>query len=259
MDSGRGFEAFSRVFQVVRTRRASLVGRSVAAVLVALAVLPGCGSQTEEMKKELSGLKLELSGIKADNAALAERVDALEIANGGLHGYKDKSGDGDPSSDASSDRPDLAVVKLSPGGGSTGASEPSGSRTVLKGTKGGVTEEEGKSDEGTGSAATDFTRAKDLFDKKNYADALSAFAGFLVRYPDHPKAPDATYYRGVCYAAKNDPRHAAEQFEAVIKMAPKSDKAPDALEAMAKAYDKLGDKASADRARKQLKTDYPKK
>ena len=220
--------------------------------------LGGCGSQTEELKKDIASLHSELSGIKADNSALAERVDALEIKNGGLHGYPD---DGKDAPDASStDRPDLTVVKLAPGkdGPTPTGDPPAGSRTVLKGTKGGVASEDAKQDETSGSAAGDFSKAKELFDRKSYPEALSAFAGFLVRYPDDPKAPEATYYRGVCYASKNDPKRAAEQFEAVLKMDPKSDKAQASLEGLAKAYDKLGDKGSADRVRKQLKTDFPK-
>ncbi len=224
-----------------------LVSASICALALGVA---GCGAGVDELRKEVAAMHTELTGVRADNAALSERVDALEIAHGGLKGYKDSSSSGG----AGSDRPeDLQVVKLgpSPGGDDSG-------RTVLRSGAGGVVQEDAKPDEQGSSAAGDFAKAKELLDKKSYGDALSAFSAFLVRFPDSPRVADATYYRGVCYAAKNDPRHAAEQFEAVLASSPKSDKAAEALEALAKAYDKLGDKASADRAKKRLKAEYPK-
>lgn len=231
--------------------RAPLAPRLVGALLVSGCALfaSGCASGVDELRKDVASLHSELTGLRAENAALAERVDALEIAHGGLKGYKD------PGADGSTDRPeDLKVVKLGP----TGGDDTTG-RTVLRSGSGGVIQEDAKpDDQPTTTAATDFSKAKELFDKKSYGEALSAFGAFLVRYPDSPRAAEATYYRGVCYAAKNDPRHAAEQFEAVLSTAPKSDKAADALEALAKAYDKLGDKAGAERAKKRLKAEYPK-
>ena len=123
--------------------------------------------------------------------------------------------------------------------------------------KGGVIEEEVKGeDPAAAGPAAEFAHAKDLFDKKNCADALTAFSGFLVRYPDNAKALDATYMRGECYLAKSDYHHAAADLDTVAKSS--SDKAPDALSDLAKAYDKLGDKDSAEKARKRLKTDFSK-
>jgi tol-pal system protein YbgF len=235
-------------------RRADASGAAAWALVAFASILgaTGCASGVDELKKEVSALHSEVTGLRADAAALSERVDALEIANGGLKGYKDPGA----SSGAGSDRPeDLAVVKLGP---STGGDDSNG-RTVLRSGSGGVIQEDAKGDDApSGNATTDFAKAKELYDRKSWNDALGAFGAFLVRYPDSPRAAEATYYRGVCYAAKNDPRHAAEQFEAVLSASPKSDKAADALEALAKAYDKLGDKAAADRAKKRLKAEYPK-
>jgi tol-pal system protein YbgF len=123
--------------------------------------------------------------------------------------------------------------------------------------KGGVVEEEAKGDEPSGSPAADFNHAKDLFDKKAYPDAIAAFSGFLVRYPDNPKAPEATYFRGESYLAKGDYKRAASELETIAK-APSGDRTADALYALSKAYEKLGDKDSADKAKKRLKDEFPK-
>ncbi len=235
-----------------RLGASSLRGRSAAVALVATLCF-SCASGTDELRKEVAALHAEVTGVRADSAALSERLDALEIANGGLRGFK--TGATAPGA-TGSDRPDLEVVHLGPG--TTPGGDDVSPRTILRSTSGGIVQEDAKPDEQGPSPTADFTRAKDLLDKKSYGEALSAFSGFLVRFPDSPRAPDATYYRGVCYAAKNDPRHAIEQFEAVLATAPKSDKAADALEALAKAYDKLGDKPAAERAKKRLKAEYPK-
>ena len=234
-----------------------VASRPVRLAWMALLAAPfcvSCASGSDELKKEVAALHAEVTGVRADSAALSERLDALEMANGGLRGFK--AGAAAPGASAT-DRPDLQVVHLGPAKDGPGGDDVS-QRTLLRSTAGGIVQEDAKSDEQGPSPTADFTRAKELLDKKSYGEALSAFSAFLVRFPDSARAPEATYYRGVCYAAKNDPRHAIEQFEAVLATAPKNDKAADALEALAKAYDKLGDKPAADRARKRLKAEYPK-
>ena len=64
---------------------------------------------------------------------------------------------------------------------------------------------------------------------KQYAHALDAFAAFLVKWPDHPNADNATYWRGECYFAQGEYARAAEQFEGAIARFPLGNKVPDAL------------------------------
>ena len=234
-----------------RLRHSSPMFNRSGALLLACLVA-GCGGQSDQIDKQLAALRTDVMGVRAENAALAERVDALEIKAGGLKGYQA------PATPKDTDKPDLAVVRLAPEKEAETPPTDEGPRMVLRSNgKGGVIEEEVKGDDAANAgAAAEFAHAKDLSDKKNCADALTALSGFLVRYPDNAKAIDATYLRGECYLAKNDYRHAATDLDAVAKST--SDKAPDALFDVAKAYDKLGDKDSADKARKRLKSDFPK-
>ncbi|HEY8088897.1 MAG TPA: tetratricopeptide repeat protein, partial [Polyangiaceae bacterium] len=68
-----------------------------------------------------------------------------------------------------------------------------------------------------------------LVGARQYDRALDALAAFLVKYPDHPYADNAMYWRGECYFAKGDFLHAAEQFEGTVTRFPAGNKAPDAL------------------------------
>jgi tol-pal system protein YbgF len=83
-------------------------------------------------------------------------------------------------------------------------------------------------------AALAQVRAKQL-DK-----ALDAFAAFLVRWPDHPYADAAMYWRGDCYYSRGDYAHAIEQLEGVLARYPEGAKVPDALLKLGMAEQKLG-------------------
>lgn len=215
----------------------------------------GCAAQTGELDKQIAAMRSDLIGLRAENAALAERVDALEIANGHLKGYEAPAATAAP---AAPDKPDLAVVRLAPDEPKHDGADDGGPRVVLRSTgKGGVVEEDVKDDGASGPTA-DFAKAKELFDKKNYSDALAALSAFLLRYPNDTKAADATYLRGECYVAKSDWSHAVTDLEAALGTSPASDRAPDALFDLAKSYDKLGKKDAAEKAKKKLKSDFPK-
>lgn len=233
-----------------------------AAALVGLALLgtaAGCAPQSDALQKDLATLRTEIAGLRAQNAELGERLDSLEIKSGSLKGYEAPQPTtigGDP------DRPDLAVVKLQPNAPPRDEAPPEdGPRTIIRSTpKGTVVEEtDGKSSGGAESATADFAKAKELFDKKNYGDALTSFSSFMVKYPDHPKVLDATYYAGNAAYQKGDYTSAIDLLGRVASASnPAADKAPDALYDLGRAYEKLGEKDKAFDARKRLKADYPK-
>lgn len=216
--------------------------------LVALA-LGGCSGEVDQLRREVDSLKTEVAALKANHGAVSERLDALEVGRGALSGVAPSGG---------GDTPDLQVVKLAPPDGG-GDEDPAGSgpRVKIRSAGGGlVQEDQGGADEG--AASSDFKKARELYDKKSWDSALAATAAFVVKYPDHPKVAEATFLRGLCYAQKSDPAHAAEQFDSVVKSYPKSDVAPDALWELAKAREKQGDFGAADAAKKKLRADYPK-
>ncbi len=96
-----------------------------------------------------------------------------------------------------------------------------------------------------------------LVTARQYDGALDALAAFLVKWPDHPYADNAMYWRGECYFARGDYAHASEQFEGVLTRFPAGNKAPDALLKLGITAQKMGDPARAKELFARLARDYP--
>jgi tol-pal system protein YbgF len=92
---------------------------------------------------------------------------------------------------------------------------------------------------------------------RQYDQALDALASFLVKWPDHPYADNAMYWRGECYFAKGDYLHAAEQFEGTVSRFPAGAKAPDALLKLGISHQKLGNPVKAKECFDRLAQSYP--
>jgi tol-pal system protein YbgF len=107
------------------------------------------------------------------------------------------------------------------------------------------------------AAASAYDGAMSLVASKQYEKALDAFAAFLVRWPDHPYADNAMYWRGECYFARGDYRRASEQFEGVLARFPAGNKAPDALLKLGLAFQRLGDPVKAKETFDRLAQLYP--
>lgn len=103
-----------------------------------------------------------------------------------------------------------------------------------------------------------YDQALSLVNARNYAGALDAFATFLVRWPDHPYADNATYWRGECYFAQGEFARAAEQFEGTIARFPLGNKVPDAWLKLGMCQQKLGNATKARAAFDRLEREYPK-
>ncbi len=93
---------------------------------------------------------------------------------------------------------------------------------------------------------------------KQLDKGLDTLAGFLVKWPDHPYAENAMYWRGEAYYAKGDYLKAAEQFEAVVARFNGGSKAPDALLKLGMCHDKLGAPQRAQEYWDRLRNEYPK-
>lgn len=97
-----------------------------------------------------------------------------------------------------------------------------------------------------------------LATSRQYDRALEALSAFLVKYPDHPYAENALYWRGECYFARGEFLRAAEQFEAVLARFGGGKKAADALLKIGVSHERLG---SPERAREyydRLQREYPR-
>ena len=96
-----------------------------------------------------------------------------------------------------------------------------------------------------------------LVNARQYDKALDALAAFLVKWPDHPYANNAMYWRGECYFAKGDWARAAEQFEGTITRYPAGSKVPDALLKLGMCNQKLGNQAKAKEWFDRLSAQFP--
>jgi tol-pal system protein YbgF len=97
-----------------------------------------------------------------------------------------------------------------------------------------------------------------LVNAKKYTEALDAFAAFLVKWPDHPNADNAHYWRGECYFAQGEYARAAEQFEGVITRFPLGNKVPDALLKLGMCQEKLGNPQKAQQTFDRLQREFPR-
>jgi tol-pal system protein YbgF len=228
------------------------------AVVLAMPGLVSCGGARDATEKELSELRSELTKLRSEQARAQERLDALEIASGGLRSGGAAAGDvASPGKPIDPDRPDLEVVRLAPDADPDDPDADTPRPVVRAVGSGGSIVDRGAKGKITGGAQDDLDKALDLYKAKSWDKALEMLAAFLVKNPDHPSADVATFYRGECYLAKGEARRALEQFEAVSANYPQSSRAPDAMLRAAQAYVKLGDKASADQTKKKLLSTYP--
>jgi tol-pal system protein YbgF len=97
-----------------------------------------------------------------------------------------------------------------------------------------------------------------LVNARQYDKALDALAAFLVKWPDHPYAENAMFWRGECYVAKGDCARASEQLEGAITRYPAGRKTPDALLKLGLCSQKLGDPARAKAWFDRLSEQFPR-
>lgn len=266
--------------------------RPTRAVLASFVVaLAGSSIACAGSAKDLALVRDELTKVQRDHDALAKRVFDLE-AREALH-QEGSSGSSasekaDPTgatsaASSSADEPapkPLKVVKLAPtpavmaaepvssassdeddgprpsleiGPSGIKQSEPDASPSMAKGKKPAAS----KTPAFEPAAAKDYDAAFALVKAKKHSQALDAFAGFLVRYPDHPYAANALFWRGECYYALADFTGAIGQYEALIARFPASAKTADGLLKLGFAHRKLGAAAKANEAFARLRKEFP--
>jgi tol-pal system protein YbgF len=253
--------------------------------------LMGCAHSQSAEDHELSKLRDDLSRIQTEHDQLDKRVDAIEMHTGASDADEADVA-APPSKDAprknnaasadatSTPTPQLRVVHLDADGSipkpdvQDDPNDPStrpmlqvfGTATPSRGARsaGKTSSDDVARKTGADAAAFD-PQAKRSYDAalalamgKKYDEALDAFAAFLVKWPDHPNADNATYWRGECYFAKGNFEQAAEQFEGVIARFPFGNKVPDALLKLGTTYEKMGDATRSQQALDRLSRDYPR-
>lgn len=106
-------------------------------------------------------------------------------------------------------------------------------------------------------AAKDYDAAYALVKAKKPKAAVDALGAFIVRYPDHPYAANALYWRGECYWQLGDWAGAVTQFDTLTVRYPGSNKLADGLLKLGLSHRKLGSTAKARAAFDRLKKEFP--
>lgn len=155
--------------------------------------LVGCGGEARDAtSKELAALTAEISKLRAQQAALDERLDAVERSSGKV--APEPSAEPKPKAPSAApvqqsldaDRPALDVVRLGPSPDAEdvdGDVDADGPRTVLRSGGGGIVVEETSSGgasrvlpDGSGAAKKNATKKSDKSDKSDRRKTASVAA-----------------------------------------------------------------------------------
>jgi tol-pal system protein YbgF len=241
-------------------------------VLAVLGALPtlGCGHGQTAADRSIEQLRADLGKVQADHDRLEERLGAVEAEQSKLD---QNSAAPTPGGGPRRERGPLKVVRIDATGQPAAAEAPADA-ALLAGEGEALDTEEGPerpivtatgTRRSAGAPSALLPEAKRDYDSalaqvkgKQYDPAIATLSAFLVRYPDHPNANNAMYWRGECFYAKGDYTRAAEEFEGLVARFPLGLKVPDALLKLGMSQQKLGQNDRADRTFAQLRERYPK-
>lgn len=107
------------------------------------------------------------------------------------------------------------------------------------------------------SAKSLYKKAQDLYLAGRYAEARAVFSELARTFPGSSLSDNAFFWSGQSYFAEKDFEKAIENYEIVLKIYPKGNKAPDALLMMGLAYVRTGHNEKARQALTRLVKEYP--
>jgi len=106
-------------------------------------------------------------------------------------------------------------------------------------------------------AATAYDEALAMARSGRCAEAVESFAGFLVRWPAHPHADNAMYWRAECFLRAGDAARGVRELQGLLERFPVGNKVPDALFTLRSALLRAGDAPGAEQAGRRLLTEHP--
>jgi tol-pal system protein YbgF len=236
-----------------------------------LGLVVGCTHQ-DPADRSIEKLRADIAKIEAERDRLDQRVGVLEAA-------EQRRGEAPPTvARKATSEPvrQLPVVRVAADEAREGPLPAHGEapdlgsgtgdrRPIVRasGARGSTERLASKSDEqdaafASSEAKRDYDAALALVRGKQYDEALQALTAFLVRFPDHPDAESAMYWRGECFYATSAFARAVDQFEGLVARFPHGNKAADALLKLGLAQDKAGMKEQAQKTFAELKDRYPK-
>lgn len=247
---------------------------------VALSAAAGaCARPETTADRQLSAMREQVTRMQSDHDKVEQRLGALELAANDekrpradlaaaaavptstlpparvvhLGGSSDAES-ADPN--APGERPD---IRLTGAGSSRPRSGKTGGRARIEETK-----VQGLGFDASRSTALD-PEAKNAYEaalaqvqSKQYDRGLEGLSAFLVRWPGHPYAENALYWRGEAYFGKGEYLRAAEQFEGVLARFGGGNKGPDALLKLGLCHERLGASSRAREYWDRLKNEFPR-
>jgi len=249
----------------------------LALLLVSLGgLLAACARGESAEERQLAELRDEVTRVQADHDRFDQRIGALEIQADSERSSPPRGA----RAAAAAPTPELRVVRLGPAAAEPDVGDdvdhaaepaPSGSddpddasprpviRVVGAAGRGGSLPRSGARPSALDpEARRAYEAALALVKARKYPEALDALAGFLIKWPDHPNADNAMYWRGECYFAQGDFDRAAEQFEGTVARFPLGNKAPDALLKLGISAGRLGQADRAKTAFDRLDREFPR-
>ena len=258
----------------MRGRVPSGIGFSLCAALVALA---GCARPETAADRQFAEMREQVSKMEAENDKLDQRLGAVEDAIADDKSARaDKSAAtppapaarvvqlGGPSDSDAADpndpaaRPDIRVTGVPGAAPMRPRAGKSGGRARIEESDPGLRPDGPRSSALDPDAKAAYETALAQVQAKQYDRGLEGLNAFLVRWPDHPYAENALYWRGEAYFAQGEYLRAAEQFESVLGRPGSGNKAPDALLKLGMCHDRLGASQRAREYWDRLKNDYPR-
>lgn len=254
-----------------------------ASAVVALA-LAGCARPEGAADRHFDELREQMTRMQAEQDRVNKRLGALEVAAVERREAAAPKADkpappaspprvvelgADPDGDAPADeeaggaRPQITVTGSSRGGRAKSSGFAQITESAPDAAPVGVAGPAIGSDAPSSSALDPeakraYEAALALVRGKSYERGLEAFSAFLVRWPDHPYADNATYWRGEAYFARGDYARAIEQFEAVATRSRTGNKVADALLKLGICQEKVGAPEKAQTYFERLRREYPR-
>lgn len=106
-------------------------------------------------------------------------------------------------------------------------------------------------------AAAAYREALAHVSARRFDEALAGLDAFLRANPDHAYADNAMYWRAEIHYARRDYRRALAEFTALVERYPRGNKVPEALLRIGLCHERMGDRASAQRAFERLRAEFP--
>jgi tol-pal system protein YbgF len=109
----------------------------------------------------------------------------------------------------------------------------------------------------TGDDKSDYESAFELVRQRQFPEAIADFNGFVERYPNSARLPNAHYWLGELYLATSELDKSEKEFQNVVQNYPDSLKASDALYKLGILYKQKGDTAKSFAFMERVVKEYP--